>query len=36
VIVYTPPNAVAVLGADDVLDGGALLPGFSCRVGELF
>ncbi len=36
VIVYTPPNAVAVLGAEDLLDGGPVLPGFSCRVGELF
>jgi Uma2 family endonuclease len=36
VIVYTPPNAVAVLGADDVLDGGTLMPGFACKVAELF
>ena len=36
VVVYTPPNATSVLGDDDELDGGAALPGFRCRVAELF
>ncbi len=36
VVVYTPPNAVAVLSADDTLNGGDVLPGFSCRVAEFF
>ena len=36
VVVYTPPSSVAVLGADDELDAGDALPGFRCRVAELF
>ncbi len=36
VVLYTPPNAVRVLGVDDELDGGDVLPGFRCRVSELF
>lgn len=36
VVVYTPPSSVAVLGAEDVLDGGDALPGFRCSVAELF
>jgi hypothetical protein len=35
-LVVTPPDRVRVLGAKDVLDGGKALPGFSCRVAELF
>jgi outer membrane lipoprotein-sorting protein len=36
VIVVTPPNAFHVLGCDDTLDGGDVLPGFACKVAELF
>ncbi len=36
VVVCTPPNAFAVLGGDDELDGGEVLPGFRCRVRQLF
>ncbi|MBI3185548.1 MAG: Uma2 family endonuclease [Myxococcales bacterium] len=35
-MLFTPPDHVRVLGQDDTLDGGDLLPGFACRVGELF
>lgn len=31
-----PPNTFAVLGSDDELDGGDVLPGFRCRVKQLF
>jgi Uma2 family endonuclease len=36
VIVVTPPNAFRVLGREDTLDGGDVLPGFACKVAELF
>ena len=36
VVLYTPPDHVRVLGSADVLDGDQVLPGFSCRVHELF
>jgi Uma2 family endonuclease len=36
VIVYTPPALVRVLGPDDILDGGEALPGFACKVADLF
>ncbi|MEM9193163.1 MAG: Uma2 family endonuclease [Myxococcota bacterium] len=36
VMVYTPPSNIQVLGEDDTLDATDVLPGFSCRVGELF
>lgn len=36
VMVYTPPNQIRVLRRDDTLDGGDVLPGFSCKVAELF
>jgi Uma2 family endonuclease len=36
VVLFTPPNQVRILGPDDVIEGGALLPDFSCRVSELF
>jgi Uma2 family endonuclease len=34
--VFTGPDAHQILGEDDTLDGGAVLPGFSCLVAELF
>ena len=36
VIVVTPPDHYRVLTADETLDGGDVLPGFSCAVRELF
>lgn len=36
VLVWTPPNTVALLGEDDELDGGEVLEGFRCSVRELF
>jgi Uma2 family endonuclease len=36
VSVHVPDAPVRVLTADDVLDGGAVLPGFSCPVRQLF
>lgn len=36
VVVCTPPNTFAVLGSDDELEGGDVLPGFRCRVKQLF
>lgn len=36
VMVFTPPDHVRVLGADETLAGGEALPGFECRVAELF
>lgn len=36
VAVFTPPDHVRVLGRDESLDGGDLLPGFRCAVAELF
>jgi Uma2 family endonuclease len=36
VMVFTPPNQLRILGAEDVLDGGELLPGFTCAVSEFF
>ncbi|WP_437732815.1 Uma2 family endonuclease [Sorangium sp. So ce1335] len=35
-MIFTPPNQIRVLGRGDALDGGDALPGFSCRVDELF
>jgi len=35
-LVYSPPNQVRVLGPDEMLDGGDVLPGFTCTVRELF
>jgi Uma2 family endonuclease len=34
--IYTSPTAVTTYEADDELDGGDLIPGFRCRVAELF
>ena len=36
VIVWTSPTEARTLNADDVLDAGGILPGFSCRVADLF
>jgi len=36
VVVVSPPNAVRVCAEEDTLDGEDVLPGFSCRVAELF
>jgi Uma2 family endonuclease len=36
VVVFTPPGQVRILGKNELLEGGEALPGFSCRVGELF
>lgn len=36
VMVFTPPNQVKVLGRDDVIDGGDVLPGFACRLADFF
>lgn len=33
---FTAPDVFTDLTADDVIDGGDLLPGFQCRVAELF
>lgn len=36
VVLFTPPDRVRILGVDDVLEGGDVLPGFRCQVAELF
>lgn len=36
VLVFTSPTLSVTLSAGDTLTGGDLLPGFSCRVGDLF
>ena len=36
VIVLTAPNEIRIVGAGDTLEGGDVLPGFSCAVSELF
>jgi hypothetical protein len=36
VVVYSSPSSSVMLGGDDLLDGGALLPGFSVSVAQLF
>jgi len=36
VMVYTPDGTVAVLDASQTLDGGAVLPGFTLKLSELF
>jgi len=33
---YRPDGAVSLLHVDDTLDAESVLPGFSCRVGDLF
>jgi len=34
--VYTPDEIVIILSGDDLLTGGDVLPGFACRVADLF
>lgn len=34
--VVTPPNQIRILMAEDAIDGGEVLPGFSCTVAEFF
>lgn len=36
VTVYRPPRSVTILTADEELDGQEVVPGFRCRVGDLF
>ncbi len=36
VTVFTSPTEMQTLGAEGTLDAGGLLPGFSCRVADLF
>jgi len=36
VLVHRPGGAIQVLSEDDILEDAAVLPGFACRVGELF
>jgi hypothetical protein len=36
VAVFRSARESTILSADDTLDGGDLLPGFVCRVAELF
>ncbi|MDI1482778.1 Uma2 family endonuclease [Polyangium sp. y55x31] len=36
IVLFTPPNQVKILGPDDTLDGGDVLPGFSCQVADMF
>ena len=36
VVVFTSPTETRTLNADDMLTAGDILPGFSCRVGDLF
>ena len=34
--VYRSPDDISHLSEDDVLDGEDVVPGFACRLGELF
>jgi len=36
VVLVTPPNQVQILGSDELLEGGEVLPGFRCKVADLF
>lgn len=36
VVLFTPPNQVRILGPEDTIDGGDVLPGFACCVSEFF
>jgi Uma2 family endonuclease len=36
VVALTPPDHTRVLGRDETLDGGDVLPGFACSVADLF
>lgn len=33
---FTPPNQIRILTAEETLEGGDVLPGFTCRVSEFF
>jgi Uma2 family endonuclease len=35
-VIFIPPNQVHICGKDDLVDGGDVLPGFSCSVAEFF
>jgi len=35
-MVFTSGSQLQVLGPDETLDGGDVLPGFSCKVSEFF
>ena len=34
--VHQPGSQVVILGEDDTLDGGLVLPGFTCPTGDIF
>jgi Uma2 family endonuclease len=34
--IYTPDSIEALTGPNDVLTGGAVLPGFKCKLGRIF
>jgi len=36
VVIFTPPDHVHILGPEETLEGGDVLPGFSCKVEEMF
>lgn len=36
VAIYAPGEPIRLLGPDDTIDGGEVLPGFTCRVGDFF
>jgi len=36
VMVFTPPNQIRIVGADETLEGEGALPGFSCSVSGFF
>ncbi|MCS7191923.1 MAG: Uma2 family endonuclease [Armatimonadetes bacterium] len=36
VAVYTPPNKIQILRENETLEGGEVLPGFQCKVSNLF
>ena len=36
VVVITPPNQIRILKEGDLIDGGVVLPGFTCTVSEFF
>jgi Uma2 family endonuclease len=36
IVLFTPPDHVRILGPEDTLEGGDVLPGFRCKVAEIF
>ena len=36
VMILTPPSQIRILGPEDTIEGWEALPGFSCKVAELF